>query len=79
MTCRLCLHWSPRRNPEMARQSFALCNLGSDFTFFSPTHTCPRYEKASAEQRKAQMPKRQQKAGIVPRETSQDKAQWWLE
>ncbi len=78
MSCKTCLHWSPRRNPEMARQSFALCNLGSDFTFFSPTHTCPRYEKASAEQRKAQMPKRQPKATQIANEP-QESTQWWLE
>lgn len=46
MTCQTCAHWSPRKNPAMAKLGFAPCDLRKPWTTYPPQHTCSKHKPA---------------------------------
>jgi hypothetical protein len=41
--CKTCSHANPKANTDMAKQGFALCNLGPKWEFHAPTFTCNKW------------------------------------
>lgn len=47
MTCQSCVHWSPKKSGQMAKNGLAICLKGPRWTFYPPQHACAKHQLAA--------------------------------